>query len=323
VLRYVLRRLLWTIPVLFACVTMLFALMRVGGGNFLRHPPPAGLSNVAWVKYGDPKPESITRNIERRLGLDLPWYDQYLHYIGSLARLDFGPTFTFAGRSVNSILREQGPITLELAMLSLAWAVMLGIPLGVIAALRHGTAVDRVVTGLTAVTMGLPLFFLGTVLAWLFAVELELVPPFGWGSWQTKIVPVLVLGLVPFAQIVRVLRFEMLETLGRDHVLVARGKGLRRSRVVWVHVLRPSLIPLVSMPGPMLGQLVAGLFVVEWIFSIPGLGRYFIAAAEVGDYPLTLGLTIALTVVIVIVNVLSDIALATLDPRIRDAALER
>ena len=107
-LQYAVRRVLWTIPVLLVCMTLLFALMRVGGGNFLRQPPPAGLSNVAWVKYGDPKPESITRNIERRLGLDLPWYGQYLHYLHSVARLDFGPTFTFTGRSVNSILREQG-----------------------------------------------------------------------------------------------------------------------------------------------------------------------------------------------------------------------
>ncbi|HET8743122.1 MAG TPA: ABC transporter permease [Gaiella sp.] len=321
-LMYVLRRLLWTIPVLLVCTTILFGLMRVGGGNFLRHPPPAGLSNVGWVKYGDPKPESITRNIERRLGLDLPWYEQYAHYLGSVARLDFGPTFTFAGRSVNSILREQGVITLELALLALGWAIALGIPVGIAAALTHGGLLDRAVTALTAVTMGIPVFFVGTVLAWLFAVKLALVPPFGWTSWQTKILPVAVLGLVPFAQIVRVLRFEMLETLGRDHVLAARGKGLRRSRVVSAHVVRPSLIPLVSMPGPILGQLVAGLFVVEWIFSIPGIGRYFIAAAEVGDYPLTLGLTIVLTLMIVLANLLSDIALMTLDPSLRDAAVK-
>jgi oligopeptide transport system permease protein len=154
VLRYAIRRVLWTIPVLLVCMTLLFALMRVGGGNVLRHPPPAGLSNVAWVKYGDPKPESITQNIERRLGLDLPWYDQYLHYLESVARLDFGPTFTFTGRSVNSILREQGPITLELALLSLGWAILLGIPVGVAAGLRRGSLLDRTVTTLTAVTMG-------------------------------------------------------------------------------------------------------------------------------------------------------------------------
>jgi len=320
--RYVARRLLWTIPVLLVCITILFGLMRVGGGDPLRHAPPAGLSNVAWVKYGDPKPESITRNIERRLGLDLPWYEQYLHYLGSLARLDFGPTFTFSGRSVNSILREQGLVTLELALLALGWAFALGIPVGIAAALGRGGLVDRAVTALTAVTMGLPIFFVGTVLAWLLSVKLALVPAYGWTSWQTKILPVIVLGLLPFAQVVRVLRFEMLETLGRDHLLFAQGKGLRRSRVISVHAVRPALIPLASMPGPILGQLVAGLFVVEWIFSIPGVGRYFVAAAEVGDYPLTLGLTIVLTVTIVLANVLSDIALATLDPRIRDRLVD-
>jgi oligopeptide transport system permease protein len=319
VARYILRRLLWTIPVLLVCITLLFGLMHVGGGNFHRHPPPAGLSNVAWVKYGDPKPESIKRNIERRLGLDLPWYDQYLHYVGSLSRLDFGPTFTFAGRSVNSILREQGVITLELALLALGWAFALGVPVGAMASIRRGSLLDRAVTALTATTMGLPTFFVGTVLAWLFAVKLGLLPVYGWSGWQARLLPVFVLGLIPFAQIVRVVRFETLEVLGRDYVLVARGKGLTHGQVVRRHVLRPALIPLASMPGPLLGQLVAGLFVVEWIFSIPGLGRYFIAAAEVGDYPLTLGLTVALTIMIVIANVLSDIALAMLDPRMRDA----
>lgn len=321
-LRYAVKRVLWTVPVILVCMTLLFGLMHVGGGNFLRHPPPAGLSNVGWVKYGDSKPESITRNIERRLGLDLPWYDQYLHYLRGVAQLDFGPTFTFTGRSVNSILREQGPITLELVLLALGWAVLLGIPLAVLAALHHGSLVDRFLTALTAVTMGLPIFFWGTVLAWLFAVKLGLVPAFGWSSWDAKIVPALVLGLAPFSQIVRVLRFEMLDVLGRDHVLTARGKGLPRARVVRTHVLRPALIPLVSMPGPVIGQLVAGLFVVEWVFSIPGLGRYFIAAAEVGDYPLTLGLTVVLTVTIALANVVSDIGLALLDPRVRDAAIE-
>lgn len=320
-LRYAVKRVLWTVPVILVCMTLLFGLMHVGGGNFLRHPPPAGLSNVGWVKYGDSKPESITRNIERRLGLDLPWYEQYLHYLRGVAQLDFGPTFTFPGRSVNSILREQGPITLELVLLALGWAVLLGIPLAVLAALHHGSLVDRFLTALTAVTMGLPIFFWGTILAWLFAVKLGLVPAFGWSSWDAKIVPALVLGLVPFSQIVRVLRFEMLDVLERDHVLTARGKGLSRARVVRTHVLRPALIPLVSMPGPVIGQLVAGLFVVEWVFSIPGLGRYFIAAAEVGDYPLTLGLTVVLTVTIALVNVLSDIGLALLDPRVRDAAI--
>jgi ABC-type dipeptide/oligopeptide/nickel transport system permease component len=318
-LLFALKRALWTIPVLLVCVTILFGLMHAIGSDPLQHGPPLGLSNEAWVKYTDPKPDSITRNMRRELGIDVPWYEEYFRYIRSLARLDFGPTFTLRYRSVNSILREQGPITLELTVLALGWAVVLGVPLGMLAALRRGTLFDRAATVMTALTMGIPTFFFGTVLAWLLSVKLGLVPTFGWNGWRSKVLPSFVLCLLPLAHIARVLRFEMLEVLERDHVLAARGKGLRRSRIIRVHVLRPALIPVVSMTGPLVGQLVAGLFVVEWIFAIPGIGRYFIAAAEARDYPLTLGLTVVLTAAIVLVNALSDIMLAALDPRIRDA----
>jgi oligopeptide transport system permease protein len=162
-------------------------------------------------------------------------------------------------------------------------------------------------------------FFFGTVLAWLLSVKVGLVPTFGWDGWRSKLLPSFVLALLPLAHITRVLRFELVEVLEREHVLAARARGLRRFRIVRVHVLRQVLIPLVSMSGPLLGQLVAGLFVVEWIFAIPGIGRYFVAAAEARDYPLTLGLTVVLTATIVLVNALSDITLAALDPRIRDA----
>jgi ABC-type dipeptide/oligopeptide/nickel transport system permease component len=319
VLSFALRRTLWTIPVLLVCVTILFGLMHAIGGDPLRRGPPLGLSNQAWVKYSDPKPDSITRNLRRELGIDAPWYEEYVRYLGALARLDFGPTFTFRYRSVNSILREQGPITLELTAIAIGWAVVLGVPLGIAAALRRGTLVDRAVTMATALTIGLPLFFFGTVLAWLLSVKVGLVPTFGWGGWRSKLLPSLVLALLPLAHIARVLRFELIEVLERDHVLAARAKGLRRFRIVRVHVLRQALIPLVSMTGPLLGQFVAGLFVVEWIFAIPGIGRYFVAAADARDYPLTLGLTVVLTATIVLMNALSDITLAALDPRIRNA----
>jgi oligopeptide transport system permease protein len=316
-LAFTLKRVLWTIPVLLVCVTILFGLMRAMQSSPLRHGPPLGLSNVAWVKYGDWQPEAIRRNQERKMGIDKPWYVQYVRYLRSLARFDFGPTFTFQYRTVNSILREQGPITLQLVLLSLVWAFALGIPLGVLAALKSGTFVDRAATAVIAVTMGLPNFFVAAVLLWLLAVKAGVVPVFGWDGWRAKLLPSFVLSLVPLALIARVLRAEMLEVLGNPHVQVARAKGLRRFRVIRVHVLRPALIPVVSMTGPLLGALVTGLFVVEWVFAIPGIGRYFIAAAGVGDYPLTLGLTVVLTVAIVFTNLLSDIALAALDPRIR------
>jgi ABC-type dipeptide/oligopeptide/nickel transport system permease component len=312
------KRVLWTIPVLLVCATLLFGLMRAMQSTPLRHGPPLGLSNVGWVKYGDWQPEAIKRNQERKFGIDKPWYVQYVRYLRSIARFDFGPTFTFPNRTVNSILHEQGPITLQLGALALFWAFLIGVPLGVLAALRSGTFVDRAATALTAVTMGIPNFFVAALLGWLLAVKVGVVPVYGWEGWRAKLLPSFVLALVPLSMITRVLRVEMLEVLSSDHIRAARARGLRRFRVVRVHVLRPALIPVVSMTGPLLGALVTGLFVVEYMFAIPGIGRYFIAAAGVGDYPLTLGLTVVLTTTIVLANLLSDIALAALDPRIRE-----
>jgi oligopeptide transport system permease protein len=323
-LLFAIKRLLYTVPVLFAVVTMLFGLMQATHRDPLRHAPPLGLeSNTGETnpryKRGDPKPPAITHNIKRKLGLDKPLYDQYLHYVGGLVRLDFGHTFTYQNQTVNDVIRQGGPVTLELVLLALAWAVALAIPLAVLAAARAGTVVDRVVTASTAVTLGLPSFFVGTVLLWLLAVKGGVVPTFGWAGFRAKLLPSFVLSLVPFALITRVLRAELLEIRGRDYVQVARGKGLRRARILLAHVLRPALIPITSMVGPLLGQLVTGMFVVEWIFAIPGIGRYFVAASQVGDYPLALGLTVLLTMVIVVANAAADVALGVLDPRTRTA----
>jgi ABC-type dipeptide/oligopeptide/nickel transport system permease component len=316
---FVIKRTLWTIPVLFVCVTILFGLMKAIDSSPLRHAPLLGLSNVAWVKYSDYQPEGIRRNKERKMGLDKPWYVQYGRYLRSLARFDLGPTFTFEYRTVNSILRDQGPVTLELVLLALGWAFLFGVPLAVFSALWSGSLFDRVATALIGVTMGVPNFFVAAMLGWLLAVKAGIVPVFGWDGWRSKLLPSFVLSLVPMALIARVLRAEMLEVLGADYVRAARAKGLRRARVVRVHVLRPAFIPVVSMTGPLIGSLVTGLFIVEWAFAIPGIGRYFIAAAGAGDYPLTIGLTVALTTAIVLANLLSDIALAALDPRIRES----
>lgn len=323
-LLFAVKRLLCTVPVLLVAVTLLFGLMRAIHSSPLRHGPPLGLeantgnANLRF-KSGDPKPRAITRNMERKFGIDKPWYRQYVAYLEGLGRLDFGPTFTYQDLTVNEIIRDQGPVTLELVLLALGWALVLGIPLAVLAATRPGTIVDRTVTTVAATTLGLPNFFVSTVLLWLLAVKLGLVPTFGWAGFRAKLLPSFVLALVPFALITRVLRAELLEIRGREYVRAARAKGLRRGRVLRAHVLRPALIPVVAMIGPLLGHLVTGMFVVEWIFAIPGIGRYFIAAAEVGDYPLTLGLTVVLTAAIVIVNAAADVTLAVLDPRTRTA----
>jgi oligopeptide transport system permease protein len=323
-LLFTVKRVLYTVPVLLVVVTLLFGLMRAIHSSPLRHGPPlllepnTGETNPRF-KSGDPKPPAITRNMKRKFGLDKPWYDQYFHYVGGLVRLDFGPTFTYQDLTVNDIIRDGGPVTLELVLLAFGWAVALGVPLAALAAARTGTIVDRAVTAFTATTLGLPTFFVGTVLLWLLAVKAGVVPTFGWAGVRAKLLPSFVLALLPFALITRVLRAELLEIRGRDYVRAARAKGLRRGRLLYAHVLRPALIPITAMIGPLLGQLVTGMFIVEWIFAIPGVGRYFIAAAEVGDYPLTLGLTVVLTTAIVLANAAADVALAVLDPRTRSA----
>lgn len=323
-LLFALKRLLYAIPVLFAVVTMVFGLMQATHRDPLRHAPPLGLEGNSGetnprYKRGDPKPQAITDNIKRKLGLDKPLYDQYVHYVGGLVRLDFGNTFTYQNQTVNDVIRQGGPVTLELVLLAFVWALVLAVPLAVLAAARPGTIVDRFVTASTAVTLGLPSFFIGTVLLWLLAVKTGLVPPFGWAGFRAKLLPPFVLSLVPFALITRVLRAELLEIRGREYVRAATAKGLRRPRVLYAHVLRPALVPVTAMIGPLLGQLVTGMFIVEWIFSIPGIGRYFVAGAQVGDYPLAMGLTVVLTAVIVLANVVADLALGVLDPRTRTA----
>jgi oligopeptide transport system permease protein len=319
VLEYAIRRVLWTVPVLLLCVTILFGLLKATGVDPLRHSRPLGLTSQAgWVKYGDWRPQGVAQNMRRHYGLDRPLWEQYVTYVGSLARFDFGPTFSFRDRTVNDVIEQQGPITAELVGLALLWAVVAGVPLAVAAALRRGSWLDRAITALTATTLGLPSFFVAALLVWVFAQKLGLVPVFGWDAWTSKILPTLVLALVPMSLLVRVLRASLLDAFGEDYVLTARGKGLRRRRVVAVHALRPALIPVVSMSGPLLGQLVTGLFIVEWVFAIPGLGRYFVAAAGVGDVPLTLGLTVVLTVAIVTANLGADLTLRALDPRTRE-----
>src|SRR5918995_2410208 len=234
---YAIRRIVWTVPVLFVVVTMLFFMLRAIGGDPLRPGPLFGLtSSQGWFKKGDPKPESIDANMRRRLGLDRPWYDQYGHYLRSVATLDFGPTQSFRQRSVNSVIRDQAPISAELGLLALAWALVLGGTLGLVSALRAGGAVDAGARTFVSLASALPAFLVGALLIHVFAVRLGLVPTSGWDGWRSKLLPSFVLGLVPAAYCARLLRAGMLETLGREYIAAARAKGLRRLPVVSVHV---------------------------------------------------------------------------------------
>jgi oligopeptide transport system permease protein len=317
---FIVRRILWTIPILWVVVTICFFMMRAIGGDPFRHGPLLGLSNVAWVKYGDYQPESIRRNQREQYGLDLPWYKQYANYLRGVVKLDFGPSLSFREMRVNEVIKESGPRSLELTALALLWALLLGIPIAVLAALHPDSIFDYGARFVSSVGFALPNFCVATLLVYYLSVKLGLFPVSGWTEgWQYKILPSFTLGLLPLAYCVRLLRGSMMETLTLDYVRMARAKGLRASRVVFGHVLRNSVIPLVTVLGPLIGYMITGSFIVETIYSIPGVARYYVASVVARDYTVVLGLTVTLAVLIVLANLAVDIAHRMLDPRMREA----
>jgi oligopeptide transport system permease protein len=315
---FILRRLLWTIPVLLLVFTLVFFAMRSIGGNPFRHGPLVGFGNPHWVKYGDFQPESIEHNQRHRYGLDLPWYRQYANYLEGAATLDFGPSLTYRNRTVNEIVRTQGGISLELGVLAFVWALVVGIPLGVLAATRRGSALDRVLQASTSLAYALPSFLVGTLLVYVFAVELGWLPTSGWGGWRHLVLPALTLGVVPMALFARLTRGAMVETLQHEYVLAARARGVTRRRILFVHALKNSLVPVVTAAGPLLGTLLTGVFIVEAIFSIPGIGRYYVTSVLARDYPVVMALTLLLAFVVVLANLVVDVLYGVLDPRTRE-----
>jgi ABC-type dipeptide/oligopeptide/nickel transport system permease component len=321
---FIARRVLWTIPILWVVVTIVFFMMRSIGGDPFRRGPLLGLSNVAWVKYGDYQPESIKRNQRERYGLNLPWYQQYGNYLRGVVTLDFGPSLSFRNVRVNDLIKELAPRSLELAALSFLWAFALGIPMAVLAALRPGSAFDVGARIFSSMGFALPNFFVATLLVYYLSVKLGVLPTSGWtDGWKHKVLPSFTLGLVPMAYCVRLLRASLLETLELDYIRMARAKGLSRSRVVLKHALRNSLIPLVTVSGPLLGYLITGSFVIENIFAVPGVARFYVASVLARDYTVVLGLTVMLALLIVFVNLVVDVAHRMLDPRLQDAAYAR
>ena len=302
---FLVRRVLWTIPVLLLVILFTFLLVRA-------------------IATGPYSPEIQSRPVQIKFHLDEPWYEQYAFYVKSVFTLDLGPSRVYPDRTANDIIGEQYPNSLLLGLLAVTWAVGVGIPAGVLAALRPRSVGDYTVMLLANVGFAVPNFLVATFLIYFVAATLGWVPTSGWPSdhWQLDrrvILPSLTLSLVPMAWFARLTRGAMLETMGQDYVRTARAKGLRGKEVILRHVMKNSLIPLVTLAGPMIGFLITGLFVVEWIFAVPGIGRYFITAAFARDYFVLLGITVVLSVTIIVANLLVDLANFVLDPRTREA----
>jgi ABC-type dipeptide/oligopeptide/nickel transport system permease component len=265
-------------------------------------------------------PESIQQNLDRKYGLDKPWYVQYVRYVQNVFTFDLGPSLVQRNRTVNDIVSEAFPRSLELGGLAFIFAIVCGIPLGMFAALKSNTAYDYGAMFFSNVGFAVPSFLVATLFIYFFALEWDVgVPTSGWTTWQSKILPVIALGLAPMAYFARLVRGSMLETLQSDYIRTARAKGLRNRRVVGLHVLRNSLIPVVTAAGPLLGFLITGSFVIEQIFAIPGIGRFYVSSVTARDYSVVMGLTVLLSIIIILANMVVDILYGILDPRTRDA----
>jgi oligopeptide transport system permease protein len=310
--KFVIRRVIWTIPVILLVILLIFTLMRQIEGNPFRQTERA-------------VPEAIQANLERKFNLDEPWYMQYAYYVKDVFTFDLGPSLVLRNRTVNDIIEQHFPVSLKLGVLAFAWALVVGIPAGVIAALRPNSLVDYAAMLFSNVGFALPNFLVATLLIYYLALQLDLVPTNGWPTefWDFTdsrlVLPSFALGLLPMAYFARLTRGAMLETMQQEYVRTAKAKGLRWRRVVGLHVLRNSLIPVVTATIPLLGVVITGTFVIEFIFSIPGIGRYFITAVSARDYSVVLGITVLTAVIIIIGNLAVDILYRFLDPRTREA----
>ena len=303
-LRFVLSRLLQAIPVIFIVITATFFLVRAAPGG------PFDAEKVVL-------PE-VKRALEAQYKLDLPLHEQYFAYLGDLTRGELGPSFKYPGRSVNEILFSGLPVTAELGFYALLIALLIGVTAGVFASLKPNTRQDYIPMSLAMIGICMPSFLLGPLLVLVFGIYLEWLPISGWGAIPgDKILPSITLGAAYAAYVARLSRAGMLEILSQDFIRTARAKGLPEWLVVTKHALRGGLIPVVAFLGPAFAGLLAGSFVVETIFQIPGLGRFYVQAAFNRDYTMILGTTVFLSTLIVLFNLVSDVAAAWLNPRLR------
>lgn len=303
--RHALRRLATAVPTLLLVVTLTFFMMRLApGGPFDQERP---------------LPPDILRNIERAYHLDEPLWQQYLRYLGGLLVLDFGPSYRTKDFTVGELLAKGAPASFKVGGLAALLATVLGMTAGITAALRQNSWVDYAVMSTAMVGIAIPNFVMAPLLTLVFGVMLGWLPAGGWGGGAPRfiILPVLALALPQVARIARLVRGSMIEQLHANHVRTARAKGLRERIVVARHALRGALLPVISYLGPMTAALLTGSVVVETIFSIPGIGRYFVQAALDRDYTVVMGVVIVFALLIILLNLVVDLLYGLLDPKVR------
>jgi oligopeptide transport system permease protein len=301
-LKFIFRRVLESIPVILIVVTLTFFLVRMAPGG-----PFSAEKNV---------PEEILRNLNERYHLNDPLPKQFIDYLGNLARFDFGPSFKYPGRTVNELIVTGLPVTAELGCYALLVALILGVVSGLMGALKPNSLRDYIPMSFAMIGICMPSFLLGPLLVLIFGIWLRWLPVSGWEDPVSKILPSITLGAAYAAYIARLSRGGMLEILSQDFIRTARAKGLPEKWVIMKHSLKGGLLPVIAFLGPALAGLLSGSFVVETIFQIPGLGRFYVQAAFNRDYTMIMGTTVFLGVLIVFFNLISDVIQVWLNPRL-------
>ncbi|AVR00567.1 ABC transporter permease [Oceanobacillus sp. M65] len=302
-LKYIAKRLLIMAVTLWVIVTLTFILMVTIPGSPLNSERNTN--------------ETVQANLEAHYNLDEPYYVQYFLYIKSIVTFDFGPSIKQPNQTVNELLGRGFPISFELGIITIVVALLSGIILGILAALRHNGIIDYLAISLAVLGISIPNFVLATLLIQKLAVDWNILPPATWSSPAHMILPVIALATGPMAIIARLTRSTMLEVLTQDYIKMARAKGLSPWKIVIKHALRNALMPVVTIMGTLLAGILTGTFVIEKIFAIPGMGRYFVESINQRDYPVIMGTTVFYSGFLIFMLFLVDIIYGILDPRIK------
>jgi oligopeptide transport system permease protein len=262
-------------------------------------------------------PPEVIANLEAKYHLDEPILQQYIRYLVGIVRADLGPSYKYLDRGVTDIIQDTLPTSVLLGGLALVFALLISFPAGLLAAYYRDSAIDRCCMFLATLGISLPNFILGALLIWFVALQLGLLQVGRWSDWSTTILPTITLGAAPAAYLAALLRSTLIESFNEDFVRTARAKGLKESVVVMKHAFFNSLIPVLTVVGPLTAALLTGSFVVEYVFAIPGMGRFFITAVTDRDYPMIMGVTLVYTVLLVSANLVVDLLYSYVDPRIR------
>lgn len=305
--RYILMRLAGILGVLLTVSLITFLLMKaVPGGPF----------DIMAVNASVTIPDTIKRSLEVKYGLDQPVLMQYLLFMRNAARLDFGYSFYYQGQTVAQIFQKQWPYSIQLGLLTMGFSIIVGMGLGIASAMKQGSWVDYLGTGVSLFALAMPSFVFAILLQIIFAVKLGWVPTGGWDSPKQWVLPVLANSLGPVLVLQRYTKASMVDVMRSNYVRTARAKGMREQRVTFIHIFKNALTPIVTVGGPMLAGLITGSFFIESIFRIPGIGQFWVTAIQNRDYPLIMATTLAWTAIISVTYLITDLIYALIDPRV-------